>query len=179
MGFLGFSWHQTWILHCWSTRKFKADTQVVPYVVWSNLRTFLYELLETRQGTTWVSALNFLVLQQELIRVGDVPGLDLRKFFVWLRYLFHHRYIYLWASLTLYLNILSPVVLPLWLQVWPIVIEVESSTISPICNNRGENTLAISLWALTEQGARLSQVDLVAYGAYDLDREHLQRGSIH
>lgn len=35
-----------------------------------------------------------------------------------------------------------------------------------VINNRGENTLAISLWALTEQGARLSQVDLVAYGAY-------------
>ena len=34
-----------------------------------------------------------------------------------------------------------------------------------VINNRGENTLAISLWALTEQGARLSQVDLVAYGA--------------
>ncbi|CAG8313285.1 unnamed protein product [Penicillium nalgiovense] len=35
-----------------------------------------------------------------------------------------------------------------------------------VINNRGENTLAISLWALTEKGARLSQVDLVAYGAY-------------
>ncbi|KAJ6044614.1 uncharacterized protein N7446_002807 [Penicillium canescens] len=35
-----------------------------------------------------------------------------------------------------------------------------------VINNRGENTLAISLWALTDQGARLSQVELVAYGAY-------------
>jgi beta-galactosidase len=35
-----------------------------------------------------------------------------------------------------------------------------------VINNRGENTLAISLWALTDQGAKLSQVELVAYGAY-------------
>ncbi|KAJ5157524.1 beta-galactosidase C [Penicillium canariense] len=35
-----------------------------------------------------------------------------------------------------------------------------------IINNRGENTLAISLWALTDAGAALSQVELVAYGAY-------------
>jgi beta-galactosidase len=35
-----------------------------------------------------------------------------------------------------------------------------------VINNRGENTLAISLWALTDQGASLSQVELVAYGAY-------------
>ena len=35
-----------------------------------------------------------------------------------------------------------------------------------VINNRGENTLAISLWALTDAGAKLSQVDLVAYGAY-------------
>ncbi|KAJ5364416.1 beta-galactosidase C [Penicillium cataractarum] len=35
-----------------------------------------------------------------------------------------------------------------------------------IINNRGENTLAISLWALTDEGAALDQVELVAYGAY-------------
>ena len=35
-----------------------------------------------------------------------------------------------------------------------------------VINNRGKNHLAISLWALTEKGARLSQVDLIAYGAY-------------
>ncbi|KAJ5948445.1 CAZyme family GH35 [Penicillium verhagenii] len=35
-----------------------------------------------------------------------------------------------------------------------------------IINNRGENTLAISLWALTEEGAQLNQVELSAYGAY-------------
>ncbi|KAJ5083806.1 hypothetical protein N7456_013233 [Penicillium angulare] len=35
-----------------------------------------------------------------------------------------------------------------------------------VINNRGENTLAISLWALTEEGAQLDQVELSAYGAY-------------
>lgn len=35
-----------------------------------------------------------------------------------------------------------------------------------IINNRGENTLAISLWALTDEGAALDQVELVKYGAY-------------
>lgn len=35
-----------------------------------------------------------------------------------------------------------------------------------IINNRGENRLAISLWALTEEGASLSEVELVAYEAY-------------
>lgn len=35
-----------------------------------------------------------------------------------------------------------------------------------VINNNGENTLSISLWALTGDGARLSQVELVAYGAY-------------
>ncbi|KAJ5911286.1 beta-galactosidase C [Penicillium subrubescens] len=35
-----------------------------------------------------------------------------------------------------------------------------------IINNRGENTLAISLWALTDEGAALETVELVAYGAY-------------
>lgn len=35
-----------------------------------------------------------------------------------------------------------------------------------IINNRGENTLAISLWALTKEGGRLNQVELTAYGAY-------------
>ncbi|KAJ5536850.1 CAZyme family GH35 [Penicillium frequentans] len=35
-----------------------------------------------------------------------------------------------------------------------------------IINNRGENSLAISLWALTDEGAQLNQVELSAYGAY-------------
>ncbi|KAK9851439.1 Glycoside hydrolase [Penicillium brevicompactum] len=35
-----------------------------------------------------------------------------------------------------------------------------------VINNRGENTLAISVWALTAAGAQLSRVELVAYGAY-------------
>lgn len=35
-----------------------------------------------------------------------------------------------------------------------------------IINNRGKNTLAISLWALTDEGAALNQVELVKYGAY-------------
>lgn len=48
--------------------------------------------------------------------------------------------------------------------------------------NNGENTLSISLWALNEAGARLSQVELVAYGAYrtgfnfDRDWAYLQPG---
>ena len=48
--------------------------------------------------------------------------------------------------------------------------------------NNGENTLSISLWALNEGGARLSQVELVAYGAYrtgfnfDRDWAYLQPG---
>ena len=35
-----------------------------------------------------------------------------------------------------------------------------------IINNRGENTLAISLWALTDRGAALDRLELVPYGAY-------------
>lgn len=35
-----------------------------------------------------------------------------------------------------------------------------------IIYNRRENTLAISMWALTETAVRLSQVELTAYGAY-------------
>ncbi|KAF3394323.1 putative beta-galactosidase C [Penicillium rolfsii] len=35
-----------------------------------------------------------------------------------------------------------------------------------IINNRGTNTLAISLWALTDEGAALEKVELTAYGAY-------------
>ncbi|RHZ62659.1 glycoside hydrolase family 35 protein [Aspergillus thermomutatus] len=35
-----------------------------------------------------------------------------------------------------------------------------------VINNRGENTLAISMWALTDAGAKLDQVELVAYGKY-------------
>lgn len=35
-----------------------------------------------------------------------------------------------------------------------------------VLNNRGENTMAISLWAQTDAGARLSEVSLFAYGVY-------------
>lgn len=35
-----------------------------------------------------------------------------------------------------------------------------------VINNQGENTLAISMWALTDAGAKLDQVELVAYGKY-------------
>ncbi|KAJ5818332.1 Glycoside hydrolase family 35 [Penicillium riverlandense] len=35
-----------------------------------------------------------------------------------------------------------------------------------VINNRGENALALSMWALTDQGASLDQVELVAYGVY-------------
>jgi beta-galactosidase len=35
-----------------------------------------------------------------------------------------------------------------------------------VINNRGENTLAISMWALTDAGAKLDKVELVAYGKY-------------
>ena len=38
-----------------------------------------------------------------------------------------------------------------------------------ILNNRGENTLALSIWAQTAAGARLNQVELVSYGAYQTD----------
>lgn len=35
-----------------------------------------------------------------------------------------------------------------------------------VVNNRGTNTLALSLWAMTDAGAALGTVELVAYGAY-------------
>jgi beta-galactosidase len=35
-----------------------------------------------------------------------------------------------------------------------------------VINNRGENTLAISMWALTDAGAKLDKVELVEYGKY-------------
>lgn len=35
-----------------------------------------------------------------------------------------------------------------------------------VINNRGLNTLALSLWAQTEAGARLSEVKLINYGLY-------------
>ncbi|KFX91010.1 hypothetical protein V490_06125 [Pseudogymnoascus sp. VKM F-3557] len=40
-----------------------------------------------------------------------------------------------------------------------------------IINNRGENTLAISLWAQTDEGARISDVKLINYGLYQTDFE--------
>ena len=38
-----------------------------------------------------------------------------------------------------------------------------------VINNRGSNTLALSLWAMTDEGARLENVDLFTYGAYQTD----------
>lgn len=38
-----------------------------------------------------------------------------------------------------------------------------------VINNRGSNTLALSLWAMTDEGARLDNVDLFTYGMYQTD----------
>lgn len=38
-----------------------------------------------------------------------------------------------------------------------------------IVNNRGPNTLAVSIWAQTDEGARLDRVELVNYGLYQSD----------
>lgn len=35
-----------------------------------------------------------------------------------------------------------------------------------VINNRGENTLSLSLWAMTDDGAKLDDVSLFSYGAY-------------
>lgn len=51
-----------------------------------------------------------------------------------------------------------------------------------IINNKGKNTLAISMWALAEEGAKLDAVELVSYGKYQTsfdfhqDWSHLQPG---
>jgi hypothetical protein len=38
-----------------------------------------------------------------------------------------------------------------------------------VVNNRGLNTLALSLWAMTDEGARLDGVELFSYGMYQTD----------
>ncbi|KFY19236.1 hypothetical protein V491_04534, partial [Pseudogymnoascus sp. VKM F-3775] len=38
-----------------------------------------------------------------------------------------------------------------------------------VINNRGVNTLTISLWAQTDEGARVSEVKLINYGLYQTD----------
>ena len=38
-----------------------------------------------------------------------------------------------------------------------------------VINNRGSNTLALSLWAMTDEGAKLDNVELFSYGAYQTD----------
>lgn len=38
-----------------------------------------------------------------------------------------------------------------------------------VINNRGLNTLALSLWAMTDKGANLNTVELISYGAYQTD----------
>ncbi|KAJ8059632.1 hypothetical protein OCU04_011284 [Sclerotinia nivalis] len=51
-----------------------------------------------------------------------------------------------------------------------------------IINNQGNNKLALSLWAMTDAGARLADVELVSYGVYesgfgfDRDWSYLQPG---
>jgi hypothetical protein len=43
-----------------------------------------------------------------------------------------------------------------------------------VLNNRGENNLALSLWAQTDDGAVLDTVELVSYGVYQTDFEFSQ-----
>jgi hypothetical protein len=38
-----------------------------------------------------------------------------------------------------------------------------------VINNRGSNTLALSLWAMTDAGAKLDNIELFSYGAYQTD----------
>jgi beta-galactosidase len=38
-----------------------------------------------------------------------------------------------------------------------------------VINNRGANTIGISLWAQTDEGAKLDEVKLISYGAYQTD----------
>lgn len=38
-----------------------------------------------------------------------------------------------------------------------------------VVNNQGTNYLALSLWAMTDDGAALDQVELISYGAYQTD----------
>jgi beta-galactosidase len=38
-----------------------------------------------------------------------------------------------------------------------------------VINNRGLNTVALSLWAMSEEGAKLDNVKLISYGAYQTD----------
>ncbi|KAG4441043.1 hypothetical protein IFR05_003498 [Cadophora sp. M221] len=40
-----------------------------------------------------------------------------------------------------------------------------------VINNRGLNTVALSLWAMTDAGAKLDTVKLISYGAYQTDFE--------
>lgn len=38
-----------------------------------------------------------------------------------------------------------------------------------VVNNQGTNYLAMSVWAMTDDGAALNQIDLISYGAYQTD----------
>lgn len=38
-----------------------------------------------------------------------------------------------------------------------------------VINNRGPNTMALSLWAMTDEGARLDNVELFSYGTYQTE----------
>jgi len=40
-----------------------------------------------------------------------------------------------------------------------------------VINNRGLNTVALSLWAMTDEGAKVDTVKLISYGAYQTDFE--------
>jgi len=51
--------------------------------------------------------------------------------------------------------------------------QIGPQTVFPIppgvINNRGLNTLALSLWAMSDEGAKLDTVQLISYGAYQTD----------
>ncbi len=38
-----------------------------------------------------------------------------------------------------------------------------------VINNRGDNTIGLSIWAMTDEGAKLNTVKLIQYGAYQTD----------
>jgi hypothetical protein len=38
-----------------------------------------------------------------------------------------------------------------------------------VINNRGLNTMALSLWTMTDEGARLDEVELIEYWRYQTD----------
>lgn len=47
-----------------------------------------------------------------------------------------------------------------------------------VVNNRGANTLAVSLWTMSDAGATLDTVGLFAYGVYESDSGFARDGSV-